>query len=474
MYSQIDENTALLDRLLRIGKSFDVTRRDINVCGKRCSFYFVDGMIKDDTMQRIMDVFMKLDSFAPRTLEGLKQFCDTYVAYVEVRECRNEEDVVTSVLSGAACMIADGLSGAVIIDARTYPVRAISEPDNDRVLRGARVGFTETLVFNTALLRRHIRDPRLTIALYTVGDISKTDLVLCYMEERADAQYVKRLKKLIDGIRTDSLTLGIQSVAECIAPKRWLDPFPKIRYTERPDCAAAHILEGKVVVICDNCPSCMILPTSIFDFLQETDDFYLPPLTGTYLRVIRCFVFFMTLMLAPTWYLLLMHPEYVPPGLEFILVTEETPIPIIIQLFILEFAVDGLKLAALNTPTMLSGSFSIIGGLILGEFAVEVGWFLPDTILYMAFVAVANFAQPSYELGYAFKFMRLIMLALTGLFGIFGYALGVIFTVVFIAANKTVAGGAYLYPLIPFNAKALYRAFVRTRLDSGRKNKERR
>lgn len=469
MFESVNENIRLFDSLLRVKESYDVTRRDINVCGKKCSFYFVDGMVKDDTMQRIMDVFMKLTEFRPRTLDDLKQFYDTYVAYVEVSDSRDEGEIVTAVLSGAAAMLADGLSGAVLIDARTYPVRAISEPDNDRVLRGARVGFTETLVFNTALLRRHIRDPRFTAEIHSVGRISKTDVVLCYMEGRCDKAYVKKLRTLIDSIRTDSLTLGIQSLAECIAPKRRLDPFPKIRYTERPDCAAAHVMEGKVVVICDNCPSVMILPTAIFDFLQETDDFYLPPLTGTYLRFVRCAVFALTLLLAPTWYLFLRHPWLIPEGLDFLIPDGDYAIPIIFQLFLLEFAVDGLKLAALNTPTMLSGSFSIIGGLILGEFAVEVGWFSPDAILYMAFVAVANFAQPSYELGYAFKFMRLIILALTGLFDIYGYAAGILFTFLFVVCNKTVAGGRYLYPLVPFNGKALLRAFVRTGLDNSKK-----
>jgi stage V sporulation protein AF len=207
----------------------------------------------------------------------------------------------------------------------------------------------------------------------------------------------------------------------------------------------------------------MILPAAIFDFMQETDDYYLPPLVGTYFRVIRCTVFFLTLFLSPLWYLLISYPQWIPPWLSFIKTSETAVMPVIAQLFVLEFAVDGLKLAALNTPSMLSGSFSIIGGLILGDLAVKVGWFIPDTIFYMAFVAVANFSQPSYELGYTFKFLRLALLLLTALFGVYGFIGGFALFLVLLCTNKTVGGKSYLYPLIPFNAKALFAVTVRTR-----------
>lgn len=461
----IEAKRSYLDNLLRVGDSFDMVRRDIITCSKSCSFYFIDGLTKDEVMLRIMDLFMKLKEFTPSSVSDLKAFYDTYIPYVEVQEAQNEEELTTGVLSGMTAMVADGISGAVMIDCRTYPVRSIEEPENDKVLRGARVGFVETLIFNAALIRRHIRDTRLTMKIKTAGSSSKTDIVLCYLDGKADEKLLKSIEKKIDEIKVPCLSLGSESLAECLIQKRWYNPFPKIRYTERPDAAAASIMEGSIIVLCDNSPGAMILPTCIFDFLQETDDYYFPPLTGTYLRFVRCFVFFLTVFLSPLWYLLITHHEYIPPWLEFIKVAEESSLPVIVQLFLLEFAVDGLKLAALNTPSVLSGSFSIIGGLILGDYAVKVGWFVPETILYTAFVSIANFAQPSYELGYAFKFMRLILLALTALFEIWGFIFGVILTVVLIATNKTVDGQRnYLYPLIPFNPSALSSLLLRKRL----------
>ena len=358
-----------------------------------------------------------------------------------------------------------GESG-IIIDARTYPARETAEPEGDKVMRGARDGFVETLLFNTALIRRRIRSPALTMSYLRVGSSSRSDIVVCYMSDRADASYVQKLKEKLQSITTDALVMGHESLAECLIQKRWYNPFPKIRYTERPDTAAAQLLEGSVLVMCDNSPEAMILPTSIFDFMQETNDFYFPPLTGTYIRVVRHLVFWLTLFLTPTWYLCVMHAEVLPSWLSFIIPTEVGRIPIIAQLFLVEFMIDGLRMASMNTPNMLSNSLSVVGGLILGDFAVGVGWLIPEVILYMAFVAIANFSQRSYQLGYAFKFMRIGLLVLIRFFGGIGFAVGAVLCILLLAANKTANGKrSYLYPLIPFNGKALYSMFFRMRKD---------
>ena len=284
------------------------------------------------------------------------------------------------------------------------------------------------------------------------------------MADRADLKYVDTIKEKLKGIKTDSLTLGHESLAECLIKQRWYNPFPKIRYTERPDSAAAQLLEGSVLVICDNTPQVMVLPTSIFDFMQETNDFYFPPLTGTYIRIVRHVVFFLALYMVPLWYLLVMHPQFIPSWLEFIVPREVGRLPLVAQLLLVEFIIDGLRMASLNTPNMLSNSLSVVGGLILGDFAVSIGWLIPEVILYMAFVAIANFTQRSYELGYAIKFMRIILLILTAIFGLWGFIDGSVLILVLLLTNKTVNGKrSYLYPLIPFDFKAFKSLFVRVR-----------
>jgi stage V sporulation protein AF len=257
------------------------------------------------------------------------------------------------------------------------------------------------------------------------------------------------------------LTLGYQSLAELLIGKGWYNPFPKIRTTERPDTASAQLMEGSVIVLCDTSPLAMILPTSIFDYLEESGDFYFPPLTGTYMRLVRVFILLLSVVITPLWYLALEYGEALPSSLQFLIPDESGALPIILQLFLAEVAIDGLKIASMNTPDILSNSLSVVGALILGDFAVSVGWLCEDVILYMAFVAIANFAQQNNELGYAFKFMRIMILALTYLLGIWGFGVGIILFCVFVSTNKTVGGRHYLYPLVPFNFRDMKKLLVR-------------
>lgn len=456
------ENVKLFDDILSPDKSFDLIKRRLVVGEHEATFYYIDGMVKDDTMLKLMQIFTGLKGL-PTGADAAARFADSNVPYVEVETAEDTDQAVLLILSGGVVMVGETFGESVVlIDARTYPVRGIEEPESDRVMRGGHDGFVETLIFNTALIRRRIRDPRMRVVYKNVGKCSKTDIALVYIEGEADEKYVQWLSDKLDLIDTDCLPMGHQSLAECLIQSKWYNPFPKIRYTERPDTAAAQLSEGNVLILCDNSPQAMLLPTSIFDFLQETGDYYFPPLTGTYLRVVRHCIFWLTLALVPLWYLLVMHPQYVPGWLAFIIPEDHGSLPLIVQLFLVEFVIDGLKLASMNTPSMLTNSLSVVGGLILGDFAVDIGWLIPEVILYMAFVAIANFTQSSYELGYAVKFMRMLLLAVTALFGVWGFVIGFVGILALIASNATVnRRHSYLYPLFPFNGKALCRLLFR-------------
>ncbi len=455
------ENVEILNRELRVKESFDVLVKTLKIGDGELSFYFIDGFVKDTVMQKLMMHFLSLKAMPP----SAREFMEGALPYVETDVVADLDIMIQAALSGATLMLGSSLgSQAIIIDTRTYPARETSEPEGDRVMLGARDGFVETLIFNTALIRRRIRNPALTMSYMSIGNDSKTDIVVCYMADRADLQYVEEIKKKLTSVKTSALTVGHESLAECLIKKRWYNPFPKIRTTERPDSAAAQLLEGSVIIIIDNTPQTMVLPSTIFDFMQESNDFYFPPLTGTYIRIIRYTVFFMTLIITPIWYLMIRYPALVPPFLEFALPEYTGQLPIIAQLLLVEFIIDALRLASLNTPNMLNNSLSIVGGLILGDFAVDIGWLIPEVILYMSFVAIANFTQRSYELGYAVKFLRILLLILTALFGFWGFVGGFVLSIILIATNSTVNGKRnYLYPLIPFNAKALRTLILRTK-----------
>ncbi|MBQ2841677.1 MAG: spore germination protein [Clostridia bacterium] len=456
----------MLDRDLRLNASFDLVGREIKIDKRSAKLYFVDGFCKDEILEKVMEFLMKADEKEIKCCKTTREFANKFVPYVETDVHSKVDDFIKSVLSGAIGMVVEGYPEAVMIDARTYPVRSVGEPENDRVLRGPHDGFVETLVFNTALIRRRIRDTDLTMEIHSVGKKSKTDVVICFMQGRVNEKMLKALRKKIDSVSVNSLSMSQQSLIDCLVPKQWYNPFPKVRYTERPDAVAASILEGSMVVITDNSPAAMIIPSGIFDFLQDTNDYYMSPVIGSYMRIIRMFIFAMTMLLIPIWLLLIQNPDYIPEWLNFIKIEEEYTLPIVAQLFIVEVVIDAIKLASINTPQSLSGSFGVIGALVLGEFAVSAGWFVPEVVLYMAFVALTNFTQPSFELGYAFKLFRMMLIALIALFNVWGFVAGILIVIAEIATTKTVTGQCYLYPLIPFKGSALLSLLLRRPLSN--------
>lgn len=462
-----DTKEQLNDRL-DVKNNFDIISKCFYIADKKADFFFVDGFIKDTIMQKMMAFWNGLKS--EDLPDEAEAFADKAIPYVEVEVTDDTGKMVTSVLMGMTCLLVDGLDKAILIDCRTYPARGVEEPEKDKSMRGSRDGFVETIVFNTALIRRRIRTPELTMKIMSVGRKSKTDIVVSYMKDKVDYKLLKNIIERINNIQIDSLTMNQESLAECLYKGKWINPFPKYKYTERPDTATSALLEGNIVILVDNSPSAMIIPTSIFDIIEEADDYYFPPVTGTYLKVARFLITTLTLVLTPTWILFLNNPQWIPEWLGFILPAEKVNVPIVIQLFILEFSIDGLRLASLNTPDTLSTPLSVLAGLVLGEFAVSSGWFNSETMLYMAFVALANYSQASFELGYALKFMRMIMLILTAAFGIFGYAASYVFIIILVVSNKTLSGKSYIYPLYPFDFNKIIRKFFRVSLPESEKN----
>lgn len=451
------KNLTLISGALRVCESFDLIERHLTVGGRDLCFFFVDGFAKDSEMQRVMTHLLQSGKIgtADEVMRGLP--------YVEVGLCSDVSKIVHAVLSGQSCVLGEGFGdSAILVDVRTYPARGTAEPDSDRVMQGAHDGFVETLVVNTALIRRRVRDPRLTMTHFNLGGASGTDVVMCYMAGVADPETVRRVEQKLRSIKPDTLTLGYQSLAESLIRKGWYNPFPKIRLTERPDTASSEVLEGRILLICDTTPQVMILPTSIFDFLQQTDDFYFPPLTGSYLRIVRTVMLILSVVISPLWYLALENATRLPPSLSFLVPDQPGALPIILQLLLVEAAIDGLKIASMNTPNMLSNSLSVVGALLLGDFAVGVGWLSEDVILYMAFIAIAGFAQQNAELGYAFKFIRILTLVFVFGFGAWGLLLGGVTFAFLLLTNTTVTGKVgYLYPLFPFDPLAFSRLFLR-------------
>lgn len=438
-----EESTSYMNQTLPMRESFDLIQRDLMIGERMASFYFINGLNKDDDMLKLMDALLKIKK--EDMPAGILQFMEMAIPYTEVELIEDFDQVLKNLFSGVTCLFVDGYEGAIAIDCRTYPARSVEEPDKDKSLRGSRDGFVETVVSNTAMIRRRIRSEHLVMEMQEVGDSSRTDIAICYMKDRVNKEILCDLRQKVLSIRTDDLRMNQQSLAECLMKRKWYNPFPKFKFTERPDTAAACLFEGKVVLLVDNSPSAMILPTSILDVIEEANDYYFPTLTRVYLKSARGLISFLTIFLTPVFLLLMQNLNWLPKMFVFVAVKDMINIPLIFQLLILEIAIDGLRLAALNTPSMLSTPLSVIAGLVMGEFSVKSGWFNSEVMLYMAFVAVANYTQPNFELGYALKFMRLQLLILTALFNWIGFLIGCIVVVCSICFNKTLSGWSYLH-----------------------------
>lgn len=454
-------NLQIISDALRSDQSFDLVKRDLIIADRKAALFFIDGLLKDDITEKILEFFYK--NVKPENFKSALYFAQSSVPYVEVEVTSDLKKICTDVLSGISALIIEDFTEVILLDTRTYPQRSTSEPDNDKVLRGSRDGFVETLINNTALIRRRIRDTNLTVKAYSVGTQSHTDIAVIYMENKVDKQLLANLDKRLKAIDVPSLTMNQQSLVEALYKNLWYNPFPKVKHTERPDTTASAILDGNIVILVDNAPSALLLPTSIFDVLEEADDYYFPPVTGTYLKLARYFITIVTVLITPLWLLALQNSDYCPEFFRFVLLDEPQNIPVFWQLILMEVGIDGLRLAALNTPNSLTTPLSIIGAIALSEFAVESGWVSMEAILYMALVTVANFTQPNFELGYSFKFCRVLLLVLTYIFNVWGFIIAFIINLVLLCTNRTLSSKSYLYPLVPFNGKEFLRKILRIR-----------
>lgn len=454
-------NLQIISDALRSEQSFDLVKRDLIIADRKAALFFIDGLLKDDITEKILEFFYK--NVKSENFKSALYFAQSSVPYVEVEVTSDLKKICTDVLSGISALIIEDFTEVILLDTRTYPQRSTSEPDNDKVLRGSRDGFVETLINNTALIRRRIRDTNLTVKAYSVGTQSHTDIAVIYMENKVDKKLLANLDKRLKAIDVPSLTMNQQSLVEALYKNLWYNPFPKVKHTERPDTTASAILDGNIVILVDNAPSALLLPTSIFDVLEEADDYYFPPVTGTYLKLARYFITIVTVLITPLWLLALQNPDYCPEFFRFVLLDEPQNIPVFWQLILMEVGIDGLRLAALNTPNSLTTPLSIIGAIALSEFAVESGWVSMEAILYMALVTVANFTQPNFELGYSFKFCRVLLLVLTYIFNVLGFIIAFIINLVLLCTNRTLSSKSYLYPLVPFNGKEFLRKILRIR-----------
>ncbi|PYI55003.1 spore germination protein [Paenibacillus flagellatus] len=432
--------------------SFDLVFREMEFGTKRAAFFYANGFAKDTVLT---DIIMRLSLLSREQLvpDTLGSFLTKYVAHIQVQPEDDFDKAVDFALIGSTVMFIENERTALVIDAKNFPVRSIEEPDLERVVRGSRDGFVETLMTNVTLVRRRIRDPRLKLELMTVGDRTKTHVCIGYINDIADMKLVESLRDKIGKVKIDGIPLGDKQLEEAIIGKGW-NPYPSVRYSERPDVVCSHMLEGHVIIFADTSPSVMILPTTFFHLVQHVEEYRQTPFVGSYLRWVRFLGIFASLFLLPLWFLLVNNPELKPQGLEFLGPQKEGKLPMLFQFLTVELGLDLMRMAAVHTPSPLTVAMGLVAAILVGDIAVKTGLFINEVILYMAVAAVGMFATPSYELGLANRLVRMALLILVAVFKIPGLVIGT--TVWLIALSVTRSYNTpYMWPFIPFHAKAL-------------------
>jgi stage V sporulation protein AF len=456
--NSLDENIRILEERVGLNHSFDLVMREMTFAGYRTGFLYLNGLVKDEVLTEVIKRLTYLDENQVGR-EPLQVFMDTFISHIQVTKVDNMSDVISKVLAGATALFINQETSVIMIDAKNFPARSIEEPDLERVVRGSRDGFIETLLTNVSLVRRRIRDPRLKLEMLQVGERTQMDVCIAYIQDIADPKLVESIRKKINALEVDGIPLAEKQLEEAIINKGW-NPYPSVRYSERPDVISTHLLEGHVTIFVDTSPSVCILPTTFFHLVQHAEENRQTPLVGTYLRWVRFAGILASLFILPLWYLMVVHPELKPVGLEWIGPQKPGKLPLILQFLLAELGIDLMRMAAVHTPTPLSTAMGLVAAILIGDIAVKTGMFANEIILYLAIATVGTYATPSYELGLANRLFRLALLIITAIFSIPGFVVATTLWILLLAIDRSY-NSPYLWPFIPFNGRALIEIVLR-------------
>lgn len=453
--TNLDENISLFKTLLPIGKSFDIITRNLYLGNTKAFFISINGMCKTDVLQQIFSDLQNPIYTMNGTIDDIQAFMNAKIGYAQLELTSDINKILRQLLSGPSILLIDGFEQAMVLDVRNYPVRSIEEPDTEHVTKGARDGFVETMLFNTNLIRRRIRSPKLTFELLSIGSDSQTDIALAYIGNIVDTALLDKIRTKLTNMKVSSLTMGSKSLEELLVRKHWFHPMPSLHNTERPDVACSYLQEGHILIIVDNSPSVLILPCSIFQFTQSPADYCNSPLTGCYFRLIRFLCIPVSLFLLPVFYLIsAYYPDF---AVQYRLLSspDTSRLELTIFVFAAEFLLDLFKYSSAHSASRFSGSLSIIGGLIIGDVAVQLKWASTEILFYVAITLLTTLSLASIELGNALRLYRLFILVATSLFGPWGFGISSILVILSIITTPTFGHMSYFWPLFPFHWNAL-------------------
>ena len=451
--TNLQQNIEMARSLMAIKQSFDYIERELIFGKTRVYMLAINGFTQTEVLQHIVADVQSLSNHEGE-IQNLENFIDAKLGFAQVSYVEDWQALIKNLLSGQTILIVDGFGKAVSIDTRTYPGRSIEEPDTEKVTRGAKDGFVENIIMNTALMRGRIRDPKLTFELHQVGKDSKTDVAVAYIQGKADEVLLEKVRKKLDDLQVTSLTMGMQSLKELMIPRSYFHPLPSVFTTERPDVASSYLEEGYVLLVPDASPMVMVLPCNIFQFTQSPEDYYKSPAVGNYIRLMRMFSLLASLLLLP---LFILFGAHVPLPEEFALVSTEgmTPVKLFIMVLVIEVALDLFRYSTSHTSERFAGALSIVGGLIIGDVAIDLEWASLEVLFYGAATMLATLSIASLEMAEGIRIYRIFLVLCTGFFGVWGFFIGLTLVFLSVVSTPVFDKTSYFWPVVPFQWSAL-------------------
>ena len=455
-----DFNSNVKEVRKEIGHNSDVHFREfiIGRIGIQACIVFVEGLSDKDLIDKHILSSLMADFSAEYQLKqpyGKGSFSNELIknqvlSISDVEEVQSVKELASKVLTGSTALLIDGLSHTFILGTSKVKTRTIEEPVSEALVRGPRVGFTESLSDNTSLLRGNGEIENLSLVKFQVGKRSKKDLVVSYINGIVDSELVQEVEKRIKKIDVDNVPES--GYVEQLIEDSYLSPFPQVQNTERPDRVVAALMEGRVAILLDGTPFALIAPVTFSMMLQSPEDYYERWIPGTFLRVLRYIAVVLSLF-TPALYIAFIsfHPGLIPTKLAISIIGSRSgvPYPALIEALFMELSIEILREAGLRLPKPIGPAMGIVGGLIIGEAAVQAGIVSPILVIVVALTAISSFSIPQYSLGITLRILRFVAMLCAAILGLYGVILFFLFMMSHLVKLKSF-GVPYMSPAVPY------------------------
>lgn len=399
----------------------------------KIALIFIDGLINKEYIAEhaILSLFIE-EEIRSFTLQGFKSsllevISKEALTTIDIKEEFRMDKVVNAILSGDTIILIDKVDKCLIFDSKGWPSRGIIEPETETVIRGPRDGFTESVKVNMTLIRRRIKDTSLKIKMQKVGRRSQTDIAIMYMDDIVDKTLVQEVNERLRSIDIDAILDS--SMLENLIEDNYTSPFPQIENTERPDSVAASLYEGRIAIIVDNSPFALLVPATVGTLFQSTEDYYTRWQEAQGVRILRLLAAFLA-VLSPALYIAIIsyHPGLLPTKLTYYLAASRVnvPFPAVVEAFLMEVTIELIRESGTRISGPIGTTIGIVGGLIIGQAAVEAGIVSSILIIIVAITTISTFAIPSYEFAAGLRVWRFIFILFSAVLGLYGIMLGII------------------------------------------------